>query len=93
MNTKFLLAALTAGLTISFAAVADVSDKDAPATSKAAAAEQTAKTEPGKKKVKPHSHVEAKGGMVPAASSEANAQPNAQPKKPLHDHQKFHKQM
>jgi len=89
MKTKFLIAALTVALTTSFAAfAADAPAKVEPVKDVAAApADQTAKAEPAKKKVKPHSHVEAKGGMAPAEVAEAKEQP----KKPLHDHQKFHK--
>lgn len=90
MKTKFLIAALTAALSASFAAVAaDVPAKDAPANAVAASTAQPAKTEPAKKKVKPHSHVEAKGGTVTARPTEAMDPPA----KPLHDHQKMHKQM
>jgi hypothetical protein len=86
MKTKFLIAAMTVALTTSFAAVA----ADAPAKGesiKDAVAAPAAKAEPAKKKVKPHSHVEAKGGMVMEKPAEAKEQPG----KPLHDHQKFHK--
>jgi len=91
MKTKFLIAALTAALTTSFAVVAaDAPAKDEPVKDVAAApAAPTAKAEPAKKKVKPHSHVEAKGGMVMSQPTEAEAPPG----KPLHDHQKVHKQM
>jgi len=89
MKTKFLIAALTVAMTTSFAAVAaDAPAKDVPVKDAAAApAAPTAKAEPAKKKVKPHSHVEAKGGMVMEKPAEAKEQPG----KPLHDHQKFHK--
>lgn len=85
MKTKFLLAFLAVALATSFAAAA----ADVPAKVDAASAEQPTKTEPAKMKVRPHSHVEAKGGIVPAVSSETKEQP----KRPLHDHLKFHKQM
>ena len=89
MKTKFLLAALTVALTTSFAAVAtDAPAKGEPAKDGAAASvAPTAKTEALKRKVKPHSHVEAKGGMVMEKPAEAK-EPTG---KPLHDHQKFHK--
>jgi len=85
MNTKLLLAALTAALATSFAAIAaDLPTKDA-----AAPTEQAAKAEPAKKKLKPHSHVEAKGGPAPAEMAEAKLQP----KRPPHDHLRDHKHM
>ncbi len=85
MKVKLLLVALTAALTTSFAAVA----ADPPAKDAAASTEQAVKAEPAKKKVKPHSHVEAKGGPAPAEVTEAKAPP----KRPPHDHLKEHKQM
>lgn len=89
MKPQLLLAALTVALTTSYVAIAAAPDKDTPATAKAVPAEQTAKAEPAKKKIKPHSHVEAKGGVVIEQPTEAKS-PLA---KPLHDHQKVHKQM
>jgi hypothetical protein len=47
------------------------------------------KAEPAKQKVKPHSHLEAKGYGPMAASTPAAEQP----KRPPHDHLKFHKHM
>jgi len=89
MKTKFLIAAMTVALTTSFAAVAsDAPVKDVPvkdaASSPAPPTASTAKAEPAKKKVKPHSHVEAKGGMVMSQPTEAKEQP----KRPPHDHLK-----
>lgn len=92
MKTKFLIAAMTAALTTSFAAAAaDAPAKGEPVKDVAAMpAAPTAKAEPARRNVKPHSHVEAKGGMVVMAQpTEAKEQPG----KPLHDHRKFHKQM
>ncbi|MDD5174966.1 MAG: hypothetical protein PHQ05_00900 [Sterolibacterium sp.] len=81
MNTKFLLAAMAVALTTSFAAIA----ADEPAKEAVAApTDQSAKAEPAKKKMKPHSHVEAKGGMVMDQPTEAKGQP----KRPPHDHLK-----
>lgn len=81
MRTKYLLAALTVALTASFAAVAaDAPAKDAAATP----TEQPVKAEPAKKKVKPHSHMEAKGHVGMAQPTEAKEQP----KRPPHDHLK-----
>jgi len=85
MNVKLLLVALAAALTTPFVAIA----ADPPAKDATASDPQTAKTEPAKKKVKPHSHVEAKGGPAPAEVAEAKAQP----KRPPHDHLKDHKHM
>lgn len=81
MKTKFLLAALTV-VTASFTALA--ADEPAPEKGAAAQAEQSVKAEPAKQKMKPHSHVEAKGGMVMDQPTEAKAQP----KRPPHDHLK-----
>ena len=86
MKTKLFAAALAAALFASLSAVA----ADTPAKEDATAPDgQTAKADPVKKKVKPHSHVEAKGGVAPAEVVEAKEPPA----KPLHDHQKVHKQM
>lgn len=41
--------------------------------------------------VRPHSHVQEKVGIAPPAQSKAVRK--VQPKKPLHDHGKFHKQL
>lgn len=41
--------------------------------------------------VRPHSHVQEKVGIAPAA--QPKAPPKAQRAKPLHDHGKFHKQL
>ena len=85
MKTKLFLAALTTALTTSFAALAaDAPTKDPAAKDAAAPAEQTTKPEPMKKKMKPHSHVEAKGGMVMDQPTDAKEQP----KRPPHDHLK-----
>jgi hypothetical protein len=83
LKARLLFAALIAALTMSFAATAA---EDKPATEdKPAAAEK--KTE-AKKKVRPHQHpADAKGGF-PADVAD---KPEAEPKKPLHDHQQFHK--
>jgi len=90
MKTKFLLAALTVALTTSLAVVAaDTPAKDPAAPTEPPAKAGPAKAEPVKRKVKPHSHVEAKGGTVTSQTAEAKEQPG----KPLHDHQKVHKQM
>ncbi|MBI5920690.1 MAG: hypothetical protein HY847_03465 [Betaproteobacteria bacterium] len=86
MKTKFLLAALTVALTTSLAVIAaDEPVKEAVV----APTEQPAKAEPAKPKVKPHSHLEAKGYGPMAVSTEAKEQP----KRPPHDHLKFHKHM
>jgi len=85
MKAKLLLAALTTALTTSLAAVAaDTPAKDVAAKDAAAPAEKTTKAEPAKKKMKPHSHVEAKGGMVMDQPTETKEQP----KRPPHDHLK-----
>ncbi len=86
MKTNLLLAALAVALTTSFAAVA----ADEPAKAAVVApTEQPAKAEPAKPKVKPHSHLEAKGyGPMPEVPATKE-----QPKRPPHDHLKFHKQM
>ena len=85
MKAKLFLAALTIALTTSFTAVAaDTPAKDASAKDAAAPVEKTTKAEPAKKKMKPHSHVEAKGGMVMDQPTEAKEQP----KRPPHDHLK-----
>ena len=86
MKTKLLLAALTI-VTASFTAFA--ADEPAPAKDAAAQTEQPIKAEPAKPKVKPHSHLEAKGYGPMAPSTGATEQP----KRPPHDHLKFHKQM
>lgn len=86
MKTKFLLAALMIATT-SFIALA--ADEPVPAKDATAQPEQSVKAEPAKQKVKPHSHVEAKGYGPMAASTGAQEQP----KRPPHDHLKFHKQM
>jgi len=80
MKAKFLLAALIATLTTSFAVIA----ADPPAKETAAPAEKPAKAEPAKKKMKRHSHVEAKGSPAPAEAGEMKDQP----KRPPHDHLK-----
>ncbi len=90
MKTNLLLAALTVALSTSFAAIADAPDKNvAAASTEQPAKTEPAKTKPAKKKVKPHSHAEAKGntGMPPPTEA------TDPPAKPLHDHQKVHKQM
>ena len=87
MKTKFLLAALSVALTTSLAAVA--ADEPAPAKDATAQAAQPVKAEPTKPKVKPHSHLEAKG-YGPMTTSTESKEP---PAKPLHDHNKVHKQM
>ncbi|MFA6314517.1 MAG: hypothetical protein WCV99_12695 [Sterolibacterium sp.] len=91
MKTTLLLATLMVALTTSFAAVAaDTPAKDpAVSTSEQPAKAEPAKTQPAKKNVKPHSHAEAKGNTGMPQPTEATG-PAA---KPLHDHQKFHKQM
>lgn len=86
MKTKFLLAALTV-VTASFAVLA--ADEPVPTKDAATQAEQSVKAEPAKQKVKPHSHLEAKGYGPMAASTGAQEQP----KRPPHDHLKFHKHM
>ena len=86
MKTKFLFAALTV-VTTSFAVLA--ADEPVPAKDAITQAEQSVKAEPAKQKVKPHSHLEAKGYGPMAASTGAQEQP----KRPPHDHLKFHKQM
>ena len=90
MKIMFPFVALTVVLTTSLVAVAaDVPAKDTAPAAASAPTEQVAKAEPAKKKVKPHSHVEAKGGTVSAQSTEAKEPAG----KPLHDHLKIHKQM
>jgi len=86
MKTKFLLAALTV-VTASFTALA--ADEPTPGKGAVAQAVQSVKAEPAKQKVKPHSHLEAKGYGPMAVSTEAKEQP----KRPPHDHLKFHKHM
>ncbi len=84
MKTQLFLAALIAALTTSFAAVA----ADAPAQDGATPTEKAVKAEKPKKKAKRHSHVQEKGLAAPAEQPDATAEP----KKPLHDHMKEHKQ-
>lgn len=85
MKTKFLFVALMAALATSFTAVAaDAPAKDAAAATEQPAKAELAKSETAKKKVKPHSHVEAKGHMVMDQPADAKEQP----KRPPHDHLK-----
>ena len=81
MKAKLFIAALIATITTSFAAVA----ADPPAKDTTVApVEQPAKAAPAKKKVKKHSHVEAKGGPAPTEATGSNDQPA----RPPHDHMK-----
>lgn len=81
MNLKLSALTLAAALGISFSALA------ADEMAKDKAAEPVAKEKPAKKKVKPHSHAEAKGTPAPE-----KAEPTGETKKPAHDHMKEHKQ-
>jgi hypothetical protein len=85
LKVRLLFAALIAALTTSFAAIA-AEDKSATEDKPAAAAAEK-KTET-KKKLRPHQHpADAKGG-IPV---EVADKPEGEPKRPLHDHQQFHK--
>lgn len=85
LKTKLLFAALIAALTTSFAAIAT---DDKPLTEDKPAAAKVEKKAEATKKVRPHQHpADAKGG-TPVEPTEKAA---GEVKKPLHDHQTFHK--
>lgn len=81
MKLHYFTATLIAA---ALAAPAFAQDKPAPAVEKA-----QAKQVQKKAKVKPHSHLEDRQGIVAVQPDADKAQPS---KKPLHNHAKFHKQ-
>ena len=85
LKSKLLFAALIAALTTSFAAIAA---DDKPVTEDKPTATKLGKTADAKKAVRPHQHpADAKGGTPVEATDKAEGEV----KKPLHDHQTFHK--
>lgn len=82
MNRRLTTGALIAVLAVPFAVSA--AEEAAPPEDKPATEQAQKKTE---KKVRPHQHqADAKQGAVAP-----EPHPVGEPKKPLHDHQKFHK--